>query len=157
MKPVVVPLLLSSALTAACTDANDTGALPPGLAEPSCAMTWQTFRIDGITLPRSAVEATQFGLDIDQQANDSNGGVDNQLGSTHGSLQSLSESWDVNPAIAGHLAAGRLDWMLQVGTCADGDEVRDRLGRGASVRALVPDGVVDYIESRQIYRTPHGH
>lgn len=35
--------------------------------------------------------------------------------------------------------------------------VRDRLGRGASVRALVPDGVVDYIESRQIYRTPHGH
>lgn len=35
--------------------------------------------------------------------------------------------------------------------------VRDRLGRGASVRALVPDGVVDYIESRQLYRTPHGH
>lgn len=35
--------------------------------------------------------------------------------------------------------------------------VRERLARGLSVRYLVPDPVLDYIESRQLYRTPHGH
>ena len=31
------------------------------------------------------------------------------------------------------------------------------LAQGLSVRYLVPDAVLDYIESHQIYRTPHGH
>jgi nicotinate-nucleotide adenylyltransferase len=35
--------------------------------------------------------------------------------------------------------------------------IRRRLARGLSVRYLVPDAVLDYIESHQIYRTPHGH
>jgi nicotinate-nucleotide adenylyltransferase len=35
--------------------------------------------------------------------------------------------------------------------------IRDRLARGASVRHLVPDPVLDYIDSHPIYRTPHGH
>lgn len=35
--------------------------------------------------------------------------------------------------------------------------IRERLARGLSVRHLVPDPVLDYIESRQLYRTPHGH
>ena len=35
--------------------------------------------------------------------------------------------------------------------------IRERLQRGASVRHLVPDAVLDYIDSRQLYRTPHGH
>jgi nicotinate-nucleotide adenylyltransferase len=35
--------------------------------------------------------------------------------------------------------------------------VRRRLAQGLSVRYLVPDAVLDYIESHQIYRTPHGH
>lgn len=35
--------------------------------------------------------------------------------------------------------------------------IRERLGRGLSVRYLVPDAVLDYIESHQIYRTSHGH
>jgi nicotinate-nucleotide adenylyltransferase len=35
--------------------------------------------------------------------------------------------------------------------------IRERLARGLSVRYLVPDPVLDYIESRQLYRTPHGH
>jgi len=137
---MVVPVLLTSAL-AACTASEDP-SLPPGLADPACTMTWRNFRLDAVTLPVSAAEATLFGLDLDQRAGDPNGGIDNQLGTTHGSLKGISESWDVNPAIAGHLAAGRLDWMLQVGTCPDGDEVRTRLGRGADrdgdgVRELV--------------------
>jgi nicotinate-nucleotide adenylyltransferase len=35
--------------------------------------------------------------------------------------------------------------------------IRERLARGLSVRHLVPDPVLDYIETQQIYRTPHGH
>lgn len=35
--------------------------------------------------------------------------------------------------------------------------IRERLARGLSVRYLVPDPVLDYIESHQLYRTPHGH
>jgi nicotinate-nucleotide adenylyltransferase len=35
--------------------------------------------------------------------------------------------------------------------------IRQRLAQGLSVRHLVPDAVLDYIESHQIYRTPHGH
>jgi nicotinate-nucleotide adenylyltransferase len=35
--------------------------------------------------------------------------------------------------------------------------VRERLARGLSVRYLVPDPVLDYIETHQLYRTPHGH
>ncbi len=35
--------------------------------------------------------------------------------------------------------------------------IRRRLATGLSIRYLVPDAVVDYIDSHQIYRTPHGH
>ena len=35
--------------------------------------------------------------------------------------------------------------------------VRARLARGASARHLVPDAVLDYIDSHTLYRTPHGH
>jgi nicotinate-nucleotide adenylyltransferase len=35
--------------------------------------------------------------------------------------------------------------------------IRERLAKGLSVRYLVPDPVLDYIETRQLYRTPHGH
>jgi nicotinate-nucleotide adenylyltransferase len=35
--------------------------------------------------------------------------------------------------------------------------IRQRLASGLSVRYLVPDAVLDYIDSHQIYRTSHGH
>jgi nicotinate-nucleotide adenylyltransferase len=35
--------------------------------------------------------------------------------------------------------------------------IRRRLAAGLSARYLVPDPVLDYIESHQLYRTPHGH
>ena len=35
--------------------------------------------------------------------------------------------------------------------------IRERLATGLDVRHLVPDSVLDYIESHQLYRTPHGH
>lgn len=35
--------------------------------------------------------------------------------------------------------------------------IRRRLAAGLSVRYLVPEAVLDYIESHQLYRTSHGH
>ena len=35
--------------------------------------------------------------------------------------------------------------------------IRRRLAQGLSVRYLVPDAVLDYIDSHQLYRTAHGH
>lgn len=35
--------------------------------------------------------------------------------------------------------------------------IRQRLARSLSVRYLVPDAVLDYIDFHQLYRTPHGH
>jgi len=35
--------------------------------------------------------------------------------------------------------------------------IRRRLAAGLNARYLVPDAVLDYIDSHQIYRTPHGH
>jgi nicotinate-nucleotide adenylyltransferase len=35
--------------------------------------------------------------------------------------------------------------------------VRHRLASGLDVRYLVPEAVLDYIDSQQLYRTPHGH
>ncbi len=35
--------------------------------------------------------------------------------------------------------------------------IRERLHRRGDIRHLVPPAVLDYIESRQLYRTPHGH
>jgi nicotinate-nucleotide adenylyltransferase len=35
--------------------------------------------------------------------------------------------------------------------------IRQRLERGLGVRYLVPDAVLDYIDSYQLYHTPHGH
>lgn len=35
--------------------------------------------------------------------------------------------------------------------------IRRRISGGLSARYLVPDAVLDYIDSHQIYRTPHGH
>ena len=35
--------------------------------------------------------------------------------------------------------------------------IRRRLAAGFDVRYLVPEAVLDYIDSQQLYRTPHGH
>jgi nicotinate-nucleotide adenylyltransferase len=35
--------------------------------------------------------------------------------------------------------------------------IRERLARGGNARHLVPDAVLDYIDSHPLYRNPHGH
>ena len=105
----------------------------PGLLEPSCTMTFQHYAVAGVELPRTANEAVQFALDLDQRAGD---GLDNTVGQFFSSMGVLDPaSWDPERAVAQALAAGRLHWVIAVGTCADGDEVRV-----ASMRATDADG-----------------
>jgi nicotinate-nucleotide adenylyltransferase len=62
--------------------------------------------------------------------------------------------------VAGDLAdapAGRIVPFAITALEISATAIRGRLARGLSVRYLVPDAVLDYIESHQIYRTPHGH
>ena len=137
MKSAAVLLL---ATAAACADSSSE---PPGLAPPSCTMTWQAYRIDTITLPANQAEAMQFGLDLDRRPNDASSGIDNMLGTAYATLATVAESWDVNTALAAHLAAGRVHWILEVGQCTDGEEIRTRLGRGADADG---DGVFEVLD-----------
>ena len=59
---------------------------------------------------------------------------------------------DLAGAPAGRIVAFTIT-ALEISATA----IRQRLAQGLSVRYLVPDAVLDYIETRQIYRTPHGH
>lgn len=59
---------------------------------------------------------------------------------------------DLAAAPAGRIASFAIT-ALEISATA----IRQRLSRGLSVRYLVPDPVLDYIETHQLYRTPHGH
>ncbi|MEZ4399018.1 MAG: hypothetical protein R3B06_03320 [Kofleriaceae bacterium] len=119
--------LLAAPLTTACTDAID--PTPPGLLAPSCTMTYQAYRIDHVRLPESNDEARALALDIDPRADITVPQVDNRFGQAHVLITGIAEAWNVNPAIDAHLARGDLGWALELGTCADGDEVRVALMR----------------------------
>jgi nicotinate-nucleotide adenylyltransferase len=63
----------------------------------------------------------------------------------------------VSPPILPRAPAGRIVPFAITALEISATAIRERLARGLSVRYLVPDPVLDYIESRQLYRTPHGH
>jgi nicotinate-nucleotide adenylyltransferase len=54
-------------------------------------------------------------------------------------------------------AAGRIVPFAITALEISATAIRRRLAAGLSARYLVPDAVLDYIDSHQIYRTPHGH
>ena len=62
------------------------------------------------------------------------------------------EAADLAGAPAGRIVAFAIT-ALEISATA----IRQRLARGLSVRYLVPDAVLDYIDAHQLYRTPHGH
>jgi hypothetical protein len=130
--PLAAALTASSALL--LSGCGDDAALDqaPGLAPPSCDMAFTPYRISVVTLPE---EAPYGGLDLDQNPDDeADGGRDNAFGSLHATVSGLSQSWNVNPAIADHLLDQRLHWILEVGRCTDGgDEVRVALSRATDV------------------------
>jgi len=61
------------------------------------------------------------------------------------------------PADLAGAPAGRIVPFAITALEISASAIRRRLAQGLSVRYLVPDAVLDYIESHQIYRTPHGH
>ncbi|MBP8810689.1 MAG: hypothetical protein KBI14_29070, partial [Kofleriaceae bacterium] len=134
-------LTASSALLASgCADRAADSDLAPGLAPPSCAMTFTPYRIVDLDLPT----ARPFGgLDLDGDPDDRiDGGLDNQLGALHATIVGASESWNVNPAIERHLSED-LIWVLEVGRCTDGgDEVRVMLSRARDADA---DGALELV------------
>ena len=62
------------------------------------------------------------------------------------------EAADLSRAVAGRIVSFTMT-ALEISATA----IRQRLAAGLSARYLVPDAVLDYIDSHQIYRTPHGH
>ncbi|MCF8149338.1 MAG: nicotinate-nucleotide adenylyltransferase [Burkholderiaceae bacterium] len=62
------------------------------------------------------------------------------------------DSAAISGAAAGSIVAFAIT-SLEISATA----IRRRLSDGLSIRYLVPDAVVDYIDEHQIYRTPHGH
>ena len=56
-----------------------------------------------------------------------------------------------------HAPAGRIVPFAMTALEISATAIRARLAQGLCVRYLVPDAVLDYIDSHQIYRTPHGH
>ena len=72
----------------------------------------------------------------------------------------LDAEFAVRRGVAADLAAapaGRIVPFAITALEISATAIRERLARGLSVRYLVPDAVLDYIESHQIYRTSHGH
>ncbi|MDP1735650.1 MAG: nicotinate-nucleotide adenylyltransferase [Sulfuritalea sp.] len=71
----------------------------------------------------------------------------------------LDREFAARKATAADLAgapAGRIVPFAITALEISASAIRRRLAQGLSVRYLVPDAVLDYIETHQIYRTPHG-
>src|SRR5258707_1278802 len=96
-------LLLASTLplAAACggDDSSGDGGIDPG-------GTNHTYVISKVQVPTNGTEATALGLDIDDKANDSNGGIDNQLGMVLGNIGALAPTLDVQGSLDGQLDTG---------------------------------------------------
>ncbi|OHC62872.1 MAG: nicotinate (nicotinamide) nucleotide adenylyltransferase [Rhodocyclales bacterium RIFCSPLOWO2_02_FULL_63_24] len=77
-----------------------------------------------------------------------------------GQVAPLDGEFAARRGVAADLAsapAGRIVTFAITALEISATAIRQRLVRGLSARYLVPDAVLDYIESHQIYRTPHGH
>ncbi len=72
--------------------------------------------------------------------------LDAELGARRGTASDLARS-----------PAGRIVPFAITALEVSATAIRERLAHGHDVRHLVPDAVLDYIDSHQLYRTPHGH
>jgi hypothetical protein len=111
-----------AALAACGTEPEEAIEPVPGLLAPSCTMTWVPYAVTAIDQPNDARPAYELALDIDERNYD---GVDNQIGGALALMAgSYPESWALQAVGDARLAAGQVHWVLEVGTCTDGDEVR---------------------------------
>lgn len=77
-----------------------------------------------------------------------------------GQLTALDAEFSARQGAATDLAcapAGRIVPFAITALEISATAIRQRLAQGLSARCLVPDAVLDYIDSHQLYRTPHGH
>ena len=77
-----------------------------------------------------------------------------------GQATALDAEFAARRGVAADLAgapAGRIVPFAITALEISASAVRRRLAAGLSVRYLVPEAVLDYIDSHQLYRTSHGH
>ena len=95
-------LLLASTLPLAASCGGDDGGgdgIDPGGTD-------HTYVVSRVDVPSNGTEATALGLDIDDKANDANGGIDNQLGMVLGNIGALAPSLDVQGTIDAQVDEG---------------------------------------------------
>lgn len=77
-----------------------------------------------------------------------------------GQVTALDAEFEARRGVAADLAAtpaGRIVPFAITALEISATAIRRRLATGCDVRYLVPDPVLDYIDSHQLYRTSHGH
>jgi len=80
-----------------------------------------------------------------------------KVGAGDTALDAEFRARDGVPAALGAAPAGAIVPFAITALEISATALRQRLAGGASVRHLVTDAVLDYIDSHQLYRTPHGH
>jgi hypothetical protein len=78
---------------------DDDGTIDPGGTD-------HTYVVSKVSVPTSPAEATTYGLDIDDKPNDSNNGIDNQLGGVLANIGQLAMGIDVQGSIDEQVATG---------------------------------------------------
>ncbi|VFT13740.1 nicotinic acid mononucleotide adenylyltransferase [Pseudomonas aeruginosa] len=62
-------------------------------------------------------------------------------------------AWPTPQALKG--PGGQITFVWQTPLAVSATQIRALLGAGRSVRFLVPDAVLNYIEAHHLYRAPH--
>jgi len=84
-------------------------------------------------------------------------GHDSIVGAGNAALDAEFAARRGNAADLAGAPAGRIVPFAITALEISASAIRRRLAQGLSARYLVADAVLDYIDSHQIYRTPHGH
>lgn len=96
-------LLLALPLAAAC---GSDGGDDDGTIDDTG--TDHLYVVSAVDVPANGTEATALGLDIDDKANDANGGIDNQLGMILGNIGALADGFDVQATVDKQVDEGGL-------------------------------------------------
>ena len=103
-------LLLASLLPLAAACGGDDGG--DGGIDPSG--TNHTYVVSNVDVPSNGSEATALGLDIDEKDNDSNMGIDNQLGMVLGNIAAIAPSFNVQGSIDEQVDTGGIILLTNI-------------------------------------------
>jgi hypothetical protein len=122
-KPLLfVGILTSVSWSLACESAEPDSNLPPELpayALAPCELEARAYRIDAVDVPASISAALAVSLDLDD---DTSARPDNAAGSIYAMLAGQYEGRldQLRASIQAAFDGGRVRWILEVATCADG-------------------------------------